>query len=46
MATNWVKGEERLELLRKFFEIVRKAGITRISEGIELEDWVKRMGKK
>jgi hypothetical protein len=43
LATNRVKGEERLGLLRRFLEVARRAGVTHISEGLKLDDWVKRM---
>jgi len=44
IATNRVAGDERIELLRKFLAIARKAGITHISEGRTLDDWAKKMG--
>jgi len=44
LATNRVKGEERLGLLRRFLEVALKAGVTHISEGVKLEDWAKRVG--
>lgn len=44
IATNKVTGEERMNLLRKFLTIARKAGITHISEGRGLDDWAKKMG--
>jgi hypothetical protein len=43
LATNRVKGEERLGLLRRFLEVALKAGVTHISEGVKLEDWAKRI---
>ncbi|MEM3104509.1 MAG: DUF4838 domain-containing protein [Candidatus Bathyarchaeia archaeon] len=43
LATNRVKGEERLKLLHSFLETARMAGITHISEGMKLDDWAKRM---
>ncbi len=44
LATNRVTGEARMDLLRRFLAIARKAGITNISEGMALNDWSKRMG--
>jgi len=43
LATNRVKGEERLGLLRRFLEVALKVGVTHISEGVKLEDWAKRI---
>ncbi len=44
IATNRVTGDARMELLRKFLAIARKAGITHIREGQTLNDWAKKMG--
>ncbi|MEM3648819.1 MAG: DUF4838 domain-containing protein [Thermoproteota archaeon] len=46
LATNRVKGEARLELLRRFLHVARKAGVTHISEGMKLDDWAKQMGEE
>ncbi|MBS7617481.1 DUF4838 domain-containing protein [Candidatus Bathyarchaeota archaeon] len=46
LATNRVKGEKRLKLLRSFLEIARRAGITHISESMKLDDWAERMSKE
>ncbi len=43
LATNRVKGEERLKLLRSFLEIARRAGITHIGEGVKLDEWVEQI---
>ncbi|MBU6401314.1 MAG: hypothetical protein KGS61_13445, partial [Verrucomicrobia bacterium] len=44
LATNRVTGDARTDLLRRFLQIARKAGITNISEGQALNDWAKKMG--
>ena len=46
LATNRISGEARTELLRRFLEIARKAGITNVSEVGTLEDWAKKMEGK
>jgi hypothetical protein len=43
LATNRVKGDARSELVKRFLEIARKAGIDQISEGKSLEEWGKKM---
>ncbi|HWW00553.1 MAG TPA: DUF4838 domain-containing protein [Candidatus Acidoferrum sp.] len=43
LATSRVKGDARSELLKRFLEIARKAGIDQIGEGKSLEEWGKRM---
>lgn len=45
LATKRVKGEEKLNLLRRFLEVAHRIGITNISEGVKLDDWAKQMGK-
>jgi hypothetical protein len=44
LTTNRVTDDARTELLRRFLEIARKAGISNISESRSLSDWAKRMG--
>ena len=44
LTTNRVTDDARTELLRRFLEIARKAGISNISESRSLNDWAKRMG--
>ncbi len=44
IATNRVTGDARMDLLRKFLAIARKAGITHIREWQTLDDWAKKMG--
>jgi hypothetical protein len=44
LATNRVTGPQRTELLRRFLEVARHAGINQISEGQSLDDWAKKMG--
>jgi hypothetical protein len=39
LATNRVKGDARSELLKRFLEVARRAGIDQISEGKSLEEW-------
>jgi hypothetical protein len=41
IATDRVKGEQRADLVRRFLEIARQAGISDISEGRSLEAWSK-----
>ena len=42
LAANHVEGEARADLLRRFLETARKAGISNISEGQSLDDWAKQ----
>ncbi|MDW8122453.1 MAG: DUF4838 domain-containing protein [Armatimonadota bacterium] len=44
LATNRVTGDERVDLLKRFLSIARKAGITHISEGMDINTWAQRMG--
>jgi hypothetical protein len=44
LTTNRVTGEQRTELLHRFLQIARHAGISHISEGQALNDWAKKMG--
>jgi hypothetical protein len=44
LATQRVMGEARGELLRRFLEIARQAGISDMREGGRLKDWAKQMG--
>ncbi len=44
IATNRLTGADRRELLKRFLTIARKAGITNISEGMDLNTWAKKMG--
>ena len=44
LATNRVKGEARSEVLKRFMQIARKAGVDQIGEGKSLEEWGKKMG--
>jgi hypothetical protein len=44
LATGRVKDGARLELLRRFVEIARRAGITDIREGGSLAEWAKKQG--
>jgi hypothetical protein len=46
LATNRVSGQERSQLLARFLDVSRKAGISNISEGQSLEDWAKKMDGK
>jgi len=46
LATNRVTGQARKELLKRFINIAKKAGITHISEGKKLEDWEKEMWER
>jgi len=46
LAANRVTGEARDELLQRFLEIARKAGISNISEGQGLEQWAEKMKGK
>lgn len=43
LATNRVTGEARKELVKRFINIAKRAGITHISEGKKLEDWEKEV---
>ena len=45
LVTNRVTGQKRTDLLKRFLEVARKAGITNISEGSSLDDWAKSMEK-
>ncbi len=42
LATKRVTGQARTELLQRFLQVARKAGISNISEGQSLEDWAKQ----
>jgi hypothetical protein len=44
LATNRVSGDARADLLRRFLEVARKAGVSNISEGQSLDDWARKMG--
>jgi Domain of unknown function (DUF4838)/Glycosyl hydrolase family 67 N-terminus len=44
IATNRVTGDARMDLVRRFLAVARKAGVSNISEGMSLNDWAKRMG--
>jgi hypothetical protein len=46
LATNRVAGQERADLLRRFVEVARKAGISNISEGQSFDSWAAAMGVK
>ncbi len=46
LATSRVTGDARADLLRRFLEVARKAGISHMSEGQSLNDWAKAMGEK
>jgi hypothetical protein len=46
LAANHVQGEARADLLRRFLETARKAGISHISEGQALDDWAKATSAK
>jgi hypothetical protein len=45
-VTDRVQGEARKNLLNRFLEIARKAGISNISESVALEDWAKKVASK
>jgi hypothetical protein len=45
LAANQIQGEARAELLKRFLETARKAGISHISEGQTLDDWAKQQGR-
>lgn len=44
IAMNRVTGDVRTDLLKRFLEIARKAGISNISESTALNAWAKKMG--
>lgn len=44
IATDRVRGTERADLIRRFLSIARRAGISNISEGMELNTWAKKVG--
>jgi hypothetical protein len=44
LATNKATGQERTDLLHRFLQVARHAGINQISEGQSLDDWAKKMG--
>ena len=46
LVTDRVTGDARADLLRRFVETARKAGISHISEGQGFEAWAKNMGAK
>ncbi|MGH7969312.1 MAG: DUF4838 domain-containing protein, partial [Limisphaerales bacterium] len=42
LATNRVTGDERAELLKRFLDIARRAGVSNISESQSLDAWAKK----
>ncbi len=44
IVTNRVTGDVRMDLVRRFLAVARKAGVSHISEGMSLNDWAKKMG--
>lgn len=44
LSTKQVEGDARKELLKRFLEVARKAGISNISESKALDVWAKEMG--
>jgi hypothetical protein len=44
LATGRVTGEERTELLNRFVETARKAGVSNVNESTSLNDWAKKQG--
>ena len=46
LATKRVSGDERADLLSRFLDVARRAGITHISEGQSLNQWARALGAK
>jgi len=46
LATGRITGDARDQLLHRFLQVARDAGITHISEGRSLDNWAKSMGAK
>jgi len=46
LADKRVAGETRADLLKKFLEIARKAGVSNVNESRSLDDWAKTMEAK
>ncbi|MGA2863900.1 MAG: DUF4838 domain-containing protein [Verrucomicrobiota bacterium] len=46
LAANHAQGQARADLLQRFLQTARKAGISHISEGQALDDWAKAMSAK
>jgi len=44
LATKRVQGNDRKEMLERFLEVARKAGLSNISESKTLDDWARQMG--
>jgi hypothetical protein len=40
-----VKDQARTDLVKRFLEIARAAGMTQVSEGMALKDWAAKMGQ-
>ena len=45
LAANHVQGEARADLLKRFLDTARQAGISHISEGQSLDDWARKQGR-
>ena len=46
LADKRVAGETRADLLKKFLEIARKAGVSNVNESRSLDDWAKTVEAK
>jgi hypothetical protein len=46
LATDRLQGQARADLLSRFLEVARKAGVSNVSESRSLEDWAKTMSER
>ena len=46
LATNRVTGDARKDLVARFLSVARQAGISNISEGMDLDKWAKKMSQE
>jgi hypothetical protein len=46
IATGFLKGQKRADLIRQFLKTARAAGVSHISEGQGLEEWAASLHEK